>query len=71
MGEVELALKNEGLSELYTIFGKCYDLKDQLQLFASKCTPLMKTLFSNINHKTVVNDPLFDEFITNLKVFMS
>ena len=30
----------------------------------------MKTMFSNINNKTAVNDESFDEFIANLKLLM-
>ena len=64
----DLQSKIEGLNELAAVFGKCYDLADQLQLF-TKCVPLLRALFSKINNKTVINDSNFPAFIKKLKSF--
>jgi hypothetical protein len=44
-GEKSLDEKLKGLNKLSTILGECYTLKDQLEVVANKCTPLLKQLF--------------------------
>ena len=65
----DLRTKIEGMKELQEIFGKCYDLADQLQVFATKCTPLLKTLLSGMNLKEITKDEDFPNFVSTLKTF--
>lgn len=71
LSDSSLAAKIEGLKLLSDIFGKCYNLQDQLNIFATKCHPLFKTLFNGINPSNIQTDPLFQEFLSLIKLITS
>lgn len=53
------------------VLGQCLNFADQLQLFATKCQPMLKVMFSGIDPASIQEDPLFEEFFTQLRILLS
>lgn len=46
----------DGINQLSAVFSKCLNFNDQLQLFATKGAPIMKSLLSGLDpHKLLLD----------------
>ena len=71
LSSINLESKILGLKELFAVFGKCKNLSDQLQIFGTKCLPLVKAMLGGLDMKNIQNDPNFKTFILNIRVLLT
>lgn len=69
LASTELKTKIEGINELQKVLQDCYNFQDQLNVFVTKCPPLIKTMLTSIDVQTVHQDEQFGLFITVLRSF--
>jgi len=65
--------KIAGFNELFEVFASCFNLSDQLQIFASKCQPLLKAALSGPDFKIAEaqNHERFPEFLRLVRALIT